>query len=84
MDPLLMAGAWAAAALSIAALARLLYHAFLKAVKTAIRQELDRVWTDQDQIEQRLSQLETSLHYIKQQVEALTLMMQQHVGGDEQ
>ena len=84
MDPLLMAGAWAAAALSIAALARLLYHAFLKAVKTAIRQELDRVWTDQDQIEQRLSQLETSLHYIKQQVEALTLMMQQHVGGDSQ
>ena len=84
MDPLIMSGAWAAAALSIAALARLLYHAFLKAVKTAIRQELDRVWTDQDQIEQRLSQLETSLHYIKQQVEALTLMMQQHVGGDEQ
>ena len=79
-----MAGAWAAAALSIAALARLLYHAFLKAVKVAIRQELDRVWTDQDQIEQRLSQLETSLHYIKQQVEALTLMMQQHVGGDSQ
>ena len=79
-----MAGAWAAAALSIAALGRLLYHAFLKAVKVAIRQELDRVWTDQDQIEQRLSQLETSLGYIKQQVEALTLMMQQHVQGDRQ
>jgi chaperonin cofactor prefoldin len=82
MDPVLMAGGWAAALLSVGALGRGLYHLFIKAVKSAIREELSRVWTDQDQIEQRLSALETSLHYIKQQVEALTLMMQQHVQGD--
>jgi hypothetical protein len=82
MDPLLMVGAWAAALLSIAALARALYHAFLKAVKVTIRQELDRVWTDQDEIEQRLTALETALGYVRQQMDALTLMMQQHVQGD--
>jgi hypothetical protein len=83
MDPVLMAGAWAAAMLSVAALLRGIYHLFIKAVKAAIREELSRVWTDQDHIEQRLSALETSLHYIKQQVEALTLMMQQHVQGEQ-
>jgi hypothetical protein len=83
MDPVLMAGAWAAAVLSVAALLRGIYHLFIKAVKAAIREELSRVWTDQDHIEQRLSALETSLHYIKQQVEALTLMMQQHVQGEQ-
>jgi hypothetical protein len=83
MDPVLMAGAWAAAMLSVAALLRGIYHLFIKAVKAAIREELSRVWTDQDHIEQRLTALETSLHYIKQQVEALTLMMQQHVQGEQ-
>jgi hypothetical protein len=83
MDPVLMAGAWAAAMLSVAALLRGIYHLFIKAVKAAIREELARVWTDQDHIEQRLTALETSLHYIKQQVEALTLMMQQHVQGEQ-
>jgi hypothetical protein len=83
MDPVLMGGAWAAALLSIAALGRGIYHLFIKAVKAAIREELGRVWTDQDQIEQRLSQLEISLGYIRQQVEALTLMMQQHVQGEQ-
>ena len=84
MDPLLMAGAWAAALLSVGALLRGVYTLFLKAVKAAIREELARVWKDQDEIERRLSALETAVGYIRQQVEALTLMMQQHVGGDEQ
>ena len=84
MDPLLMVGAWAAALLSVGALLRGVYTLFLKAVKAAIREELARVWKDQDEIERRLSALETAVSYIRQQVEALTLMMQQHVGGDEQ
>ena len=83
-DPLLMAGAWAAALLSLGALGRGLYVLFLKAVKAAIREELGRVWKDQDEIERRLTAVETALGYIRQQVEALTMMMQQHVGGDEQ
>jgi hypothetical protein len=84
MDPIVMLGAWSAAVLSVAALLRGAYTVFLKAVKAAIREELARVWTDQDHIEQRLTALETSLHYIKQQVETLTRMMQEHVGGGEQ
>ena len=79
MDPVLMAGAWAAALLSIAALGRGTYYLFIKAVKAAIREELGRVWTDQDQIEQRLSALELSMQFVRQQLEDLRAMMQAHV-----
>jgi len=84
MDPVLMAGAWAAAALSVIGLGRVLYHAFFRAVKVAIREELERVWKDQDEIERRLDLLEQTMHYLRQQLDALTRMMQQHVGGGEQ
>jgi hypothetical protein len=81
MDPLVMAGAWAAAVLSIAALGRLLYHGFLRAVKIAIREELSRVWKDQDEIEHRLSALELSMQFIRHEIEELRKMMQAHVEG---
>jgi hypothetical protein len=79
MDPVLMAGAWAGAILTMAALLRGIYTLFVKAVKVAIREEMARMWTDQDHIEQRLTALETALGYIKEQVEALTAMMQAHI-----
>jgi hypothetical protein len=79
MDPLLMAGAWAGAILAMAALLRGIYTLFVKAVKVAIREEMARMWTDQDHIEQRLTALETALTYIKEQVEVLTGMMQAHI-----
>ena len=79
MDPVLMAGAWAGAILTVTALLRGIYTLFLKAVKAAIREEMARMWTDQDHIEQRLTALETALGYIKEQVEALTVMMQAHI-----
>ena len=79
MDPLVMAGAWAAALLSIGALLRGIYHLFMRAVKVAIREEMSRMWKDQDEIERRLSALETAVAYIREQMEALTLMMQQHM-----
>ena len=79
-----MIGAWSAALLSLAALLRGIYTLFLKAVKAAIREELGRVWKDQDEIERRLDTLERAMHYMRQQLDALTLMMQQHVGGDNQ
>ena len=79
MDPLLMVGAWAAALLSIGALLRGIYHLFMRAVKVAIREEMSRMWKDQDEIERRLSALETAVAYIREQMEALTLMMQQHM-----
>ena len=79
MDPLTMAGAWAGAVLAIAALSRLLYAGFLKAVKVAIREELGRVWKDQDEIEHRLTALETAMQFIRKEIEALRQMMQDHV-----
>jgi len=74
-----MAGAWAGAVLAIAALSRLLYAGFLKAVKVAIREELSRVWKDQDEIEHRLSALELSMQLIRGEIEAIRKMMQDHV-----
>ena len=79
MDPVLMVGAWAAALMAIIGLGRILYHAFVKAVKVAIREELGRVWKDQDEIEQRLSALELSMQFVRQQLEDLRAMMQAHV-----
>ena len=79
MDPVLMAGAWAAAVLSVAALLRGIYTLFLKAVKAAIREEMARMWTDQDHIEQRLTALEMALAYVREQVDMLTKMMQAHI-----
>ena len=79
LDPLVMVGAWSAALLSVAALLRGLYHLFIKAVKVAIREEMARMWTDQDHIEQRLTALETALSYVREQVETLTAMMQAHI-----
>lgn len=84
MDPVIMAGAWAAAVLSIAALLRGTYFLFIKAVKAAIREELSRVWKDQDEIEKRLTALELAVAYIREQVEVLTGMMQAHAGGGEE
>ena len=79
MDPLLMVGAWSAAILSIAAALRGIYTLFLKAVKAAIREEMSRMWTDQDHIEQRLTALELALAYVREQVDTLTKMMQAHI-----
>jgi hypothetical protein len=79
MDPLLMVGAWAGALLTIAALLRGIYTLFLKAVKAAIREEMSRMWTDQDQIEQRLTALELALAYVREQVDTLKTMMQAHI-----
>jgi chaperonin cofactor prefoldin len=83
MDPLLMVGAWAAALLSVGALMRGIYTLFLRAVKAAIREELGRMRTDQDHIEQRLDALERAMEYLRRQVDGLTLMMQQHISREQ-
>jgi hypothetical protein len=79
MDPLVMTGAWAGAILAILGVTRVLYHGFLKAVKSAIREELDRVWKDQDEIEHRLDALERSMQFVRDQLERLERMMAEHV-----
>jgi chaperonin cofactor prefoldin len=82
MDPLLMVGAWAAALLSIAALSKLAANAVIRGIRSIFQQELQRVWRDMDDIEERLSALERSMQFLRQQIEELRLMMQQHVGGE--
>jgi len=79
MDPLVMTGAWAGAILAILAVTRVLYHGFLKAVKSAIREELDRVWKDQDEIEHRLDALERSMQFVRDQLARLEQMMTEHI-----
>jgi chaperonin cofactor prefoldin len=79
MDVLVMSGAWAAAILAIVAVLRLLYHGFIQTVKSAIREELDRVWKDQDEIENRLDALEKSMQFVSVQLERLERMMEAHI-----
>lgn len=79
MDALTMAGAWAGALLAIVTLARMAYLGLVKAIRLLLREELSRVWKDQDEIEQRLSALEASLVFIKQQIAELREMMQAHI-----
>lgn len=79
MDPLLMAGAWAAALLSIAAILRLIGKAIVRGIRVIFQQELERVWRDMDDIEERLTKLELSVQFIRQQLEELRAMMQDHV-----
>ena len=74
-----MTGAWAGAILAILGVTRVLYHGFLKAVKSAIREELDRVWKDQDEIEQRLDALERSMQFVRDQLARLEQMMTEHI-----
>ena len=81
MDPLTMAGAWAGALLAIAALTRMAYRGMVKAIRSIFQQELSRVWRDMDDIEKRLSALEASMKFMREQLEELRRMMQEHVGG---
>ena len=74
-----MVGAWAAALVAIAGAMRLFYTLFLKAVRAAIREELARVWQDQDDIEARLSALELALQFVRDQLDDLREMMVRHV-----
>ena len=80
MDPLLMVGAWAGALLAVAGAGRLLWKAFVRAVEAVISTSIGRVWRDMDDVEARLSALELSLQFVREQLEELRRMMQQHVG----
>ncbi|HEY7822966.1 MAG TPA: hypothetical protein VIG24_09045 [Acidimicrobiia bacterium] len=79
MDPVLMVGAWSAALLSVLGLGRLLWKAFVRAVEAVISTSIGRVWRDMDDIEQRLSALELSLQFVREQLEELRRMMQAHI-----
>jgi F0F1-type ATP synthase membrane subunit b/b' len=79
MDPVLMVGAWAGAVLALIALLTAAWKAFVKAVEAVIAQSIGRVWKDMDDIESRLSALELSLQFVREQLEELRRMMQAHI-----
>jgi F0F1-type ATP synthase membrane subunit b/b' len=79
MDPVLMVGAWAAALMAVAGFGRLLWRAFVRAVEAVISTSIGRVWRDMDDIERRLTALELSLQFVREQLEELRRMMQTHI-----
>jgi hypothetical protein len=83
MDPLLMAGAWAAAVLSLAAASKLLLNAFVKATRAAVNEEFRKVWRDMDESDrwhqERFSKFEEALEALRYQVQRLEQMMREHV-----
>jgi F0F1-type ATP synthase membrane subunit b/b' len=79
MDPILMAGAWAAAIMAVLALIRAGWKAFEKAVRSILREEIQRVHRDMDDIEARFERLESALEALQQAVTELRQMMFEHV-----
>ena len=85
MDPLLMAGAWAAAIMSVVAAARFFYTLLLRGLRSVIKDELSTVWVDMlaaedrfGHIEERLDRLEAGLAALKDQVQRLTELLMAH------
>jgi hypothetical protein len=79
MDPLLMAGAWAAALLAVVGAGRMAWKAFEKAVRGILREEIVRVHQDMDDIEARFERLEASVDALRDAVAELRQMMFEHV-----
>jgi uncharacterized protein YlxW (UPF0749 family) len=79
MDPLLMVGAWAAALMAVVAAARMAWRAFERAVRSILRDEIQRVHKDMDDIEVRFERLEAALEALQQAVSELRQMMFDHV-----
>jgi F0F1-type ATP synthase membrane subunit b/b' len=79
MDPVLMVGAIAASILSIVALARVAWRAFEKAVRSILRDEIQRVHRDMDDIEARFERLEAAVEALREAVAELRQMMFDHV-----
>jgi F0F1-type ATP synthase membrane subunit b/b' len=79
MDPVLMVGAIAASILSIVALLRVAWRTFEKAVRSILRDEIQRVHRDMDDIEARFERLEAALVALQLAVSELRQMMFDHV-----
>jgi hypothetical protein len=79
MDPLLMLGAWAGAILAVVGTFRVGWKAFEKAVRSILRDEIQRVHRDMDDIEVRFERLEAALEALQKAVSELRQMMFDHV-----
>ena len=85
MDPLLMAGAWAAAIMSVVAAARFFYNLIVRGLRAVIRDEISALWVDMQaaedrfgHIEERLDRLEVGLGQLRDQVQRLTELLMAH------
>jgi hypothetical protein len=79
MDPVLMVGAIAASILSIVALARIGWMSFEKAVRSILREEIQRTHRDMDDMELRFERLEAAIVALQHAVSELRQMMFDHV-----
>jgi nicotinamide mononucleotide (NMN) deamidase PncC len=83
MDPVLMAGAWAAAVIAIAGASKLFLNAFTKATRAVVNEEFKKIWRDMDESDrwhqERFSSFEKALEQLREQVQRLEQMMQAHM-----
>jgi hypothetical protein len=79
MDPVLMTGAIAASILSIVALGRVGWHTFERAVRSILREEIQRTHRDMDDMELRFERLEAAIVALQHAVSELRQMMFDHV-----
>jgi predicted ArsR family transcriptional regulator len=79
MDPVLMTGAIAASILSIVAVLRVAWRTFERAVRSILRDEIQRVHRDMDDIEVRFERLEAAVEALREAVSELRQMMFEHV-----
>ena len=87
MDPVLMAGAWAAAVLAIAGASKLFLNAFVKATKAAVSEEFRKIWRDMDESdrwhEERFAKFERALDDLRLQIARLERLMQEHINHEQ-
>jgi F0F1-type ATP synthase membrane subunit b/b' len=81
VDPVLMTGAIAASILSVVAVGRIAWRAFERAVRSILREEIQRVHRDMDDIETRFERLESALEALQKAVTELRQMMFDHVSA---
>jgi hypothetical protein len=83
MDPVLMAGAWAAAVIAIAGASKLFLNAFTKATRAVVNEEFKKIWRDMDESDrwhqERFGKFERSLEQLREQVQRLERLMQEHM-----
>jgi len=83
MDPVAMVGMWAAAVVSVAAAGKIFLIAFTKATRAVVNEEFRKVWRDLDESDrwhqERFSKFEEALEALREQVERLERLMQEHV-----
>jgi TolA-binding protein len=83
----MMAGAWAAAVLSLAAAAKLFLNAFTKATRSVVNEEFRKVWRDLDESDrwhqERFAQFERALREMREQISRLERLMQEHINHEQ-